>query len=93
MSLVDIDAIRQRAAAATPGPWVFDAEVTDIQSVEGTLVTESASRDDGRFIAAAREDVIALCAEVEWLRRTLGVVVIEAAIAIVLLRSQQEAKR
>ena len=78
MTILDIDAIKKREAAATPGPWTLDepyevddkgTQVTFINGPEwwydGGLIE---SQSDADFIAAAREDVPRLIAEVERLR-------------------------
>lgn len=65
--------ITAREAAATKGPWkamVIDADVTTIWAGGDTARTairigRVVTREDAAFIAAAREDVPALLAEVE----------------------------
>jgi hypothetical protein len=69
--VIDVDAIRQRAENATPGPWRWsdkaDALIAEGESFETIfnlrLVTPT-SRADAEFIAHAREDIPALLAEV-----------------------------
>lgn len=69
MTDLDLDAIRRRAAAATPGPWTrHGADVHSSDGASGPLfvgrdgtsaVREQADRD-AEFVAAARADVVAL---------------------------------
>jgi len=98
--LFDLDAIRARAAAATPAPWSLDYEGPDYEAgtsaypeslngPENTAAKHASAhwRDnwghsiseiseltdaDAEFIAAAREDVPALLAEVDRLRGALA---------------------
>ena len=79
MGALDLEAIKARAGAATPGPWatgqrgeiyregdrVTDPTLPDITVVPAMVLV----RPDMEFIAAAREDVPALVAEVERLSR------------------------
>lgn len=70
----DLDAIRQRADAATPGPWgveqygttlaVHAYQVSDAVAMIGDEDHPPAG-SDAEFIAHAREDVPALLAEVD----------------------------
>lgn len=73
-----INAIKERAAKATPGTWVVRKHtggIIDVVSVETTEHHEYLTRielgeiEDAEFIAHAREDVPALVAEVERLSR------------------------
>lgn len=72
----DLAAIRERAAAATEGPWTWASHTTadgDEWAVFDPADHALASNRDGwapdaEFIAHAREDVPALLAEVERLR-------------------------
>lgn len=71
--MLDLDAIEARANAATPGPWrvgaTYDPEINvDVTNADGNLVGPK----DEDFIAAAREDVPALVAEVRRLRAALA---------------------
>ena len=82
MGAVDIDAIKARCEAATPGPWYaerggeFDDPYYSIPSVcrdrygDNSLMVGS-DKATADFIAAARTDVPALVAEVERLRDEL----------------------
>ena len=81
----ELDAIRGRAAKATPGPWepvsgmIFPCEgdgpvvcSTDCEIlVFGPRGAEAKAFEDQEFIAAARTDIPALLAEVERLRKAL----------------------
>ena len=91
---LDLDAIRARADAATPGPWwawdrgtfvgfeiAVGAPAKDGRPVDrlpDAMRTDIGCREDAEFIAAARTDVPALLDEIEALRS-----VAEAAAAIV----------
>lgn len=71
MSEAELDAIEQRANAATPGPW-RSVEVDDpyvaLMLESGAEGWPAATDADRAFIAAARSDVPALVAEVRRLR-------------------------
>lgn len=85
--MLDLEAIKQREAAATPGPWVladgsrgFTPGCTIFEGDNsGRVIAYTASmgaslerlQADGAFIAHAREDVPALVAEIERLRTAL----------------------
>lgn len=76
---LDIAAIRACAAAATPGPWRDDkgyrvlAPAIEDRCCEDLLVETKhnafTNAGDSAFIAAARQDVPALCDEVERLEK------------------------
>lgn len=77
--MIDLDAIEARAKAATPGPWRVNPRVeADPGETDGhgwlagppaAIEYEAALFNrDADFIAAAREDVPALIAEVRRLR-------------------------
>jgi hypothetical protein len=81
MTKDELDAIRARVAAATPGPWeagtafccpdcgwVDGPKRTVCPVYEGAKRTHTLDANDAEFIASAREDVPALLAEVERLR-------------------------
>lgn len=72
MSL-DLDAIKARSVAATAGPWQrLDQTVYAGPDEHGVVVAETYGDQhdaDAIFIAHAREDVPALVAEVERLRK------------------------
>ena len=77
MSDLDLDAIRARADAATPGPWGFciphnrDWPNPDpiFGATPGDEVAWTRRNADWNFIAHAREDIPALLDEVDRLRR------------------------
>lgn len=91
---LDLDAIRERADAATPGPWwpwhrgqyvgweiavgEPDEDGRPTARLPDDMRTDIGRAEDARFIAAARTDVPALVDEVERLRA-----VADAASAIV----------
>lgn len=75
---LDLDAIRARAAAATPGPWYLLTSETEVASEHGengpTVVVDTQffygevtdrQRADATFIANARLDVPKLCDRVQ----------------------------
>lgn len=70
MNAEQLNAIKERAAKATPGPWKYSkqygylAPVIPQQHV-AVICNEILRNDDAEFIATAREDVPALVAEVE----------------------------
>lgn len=80
-----LEEIRQRAEAATPGPWraygnTVEQEKTGWHQVVGTELTGlpymtyerlTTKNEDATFIAHAREDIPYLLAEVERLRAAL----------------------
>jgi hypothetical protein len=75
----EIEAIRKRAEAATPGPW-FDSEtVYVVSNVSGDsiewdadFIAETQEQSDAEFIAYAREDVPKLLAEIARLQTRLS---------------------
>lgn len=70
MNAEQLNAIKERAAKATLGPWKYSeqygylAPVIPQQHV-AVICNEISRNDDAEFIATAREDVSALVAEVE----------------------------
>ena len=66
MSTLDLEPIKERLAAATPGPWDFHIIPPEI----GGMGTGA----DAEFIANAPEDIAALIAEVERLRGQVNAV-------------------
>ena len=78
MTPEELDAIEQRANAATPGPWelvdwfsAVEPGRTDLGSPIGEVGCDLAIAD-AEFVAAARTDIPALIAEIRRLRRELG---------------------
>lgn len=82
MTKSELDQIRARADAATPGPWYYEG--TDIPGMRGWVrvcnsrgfdideVCWSSSRNSN-FVSAARTDVPALCDALEAAMRALAV--------------------
>jgi hypothetical protein len=75
----DLAAIEARCAAATPGPWKAWIEGRDhfagdsiITTANDDMYVSPPLEADLDFIAAARQDVPRLLAEVRRLRRRLG---------------------
>lgn len=70
----ELEAIEQRCAAATEGPWVFywdgKTKVRQGATADGTgeWICAWISDENGRFIAASRTDVPALVAEIKHAR-------------------------
>lgn len=87
MTEQELQAIKERVAAATPGPWYYNnAHVATKEGVAGGYPPNEASVcelydgeyienkngvNDARFIAHARQDVPVLVEEVERLRKAL----------------------
>lgn len=73
MNQEQLNAVKERVAKATSGPWEYDNEERGIWNNGGFnyLGTVTLSHIDADFIANAREDVPALVAEVEYLREML----------------------
>lgn len=73
MNQEQLNAIKERVAKATPGPWEYDEDERGIWNKGGFnyLGTVTLSHNSAEFIAHAREDVPALVAEVEYLRGML----------------------
>jgi hypothetical protein len=78
---LDLDAIKARAEAATPGPWLREwafsthfvvPESARTVAADNVARLKSTQRADANFIAASRTDVPLLVAEVERLTRLLG---------------------
>ena len=70
---LDLDPIKKRVAAATPGPWAFDSPTTHIvHDLDGQVLDLGAMlmQEDAEFVMHARQDIPALVAEVERLRGT-----------------------
>lgn len=73
MNQEQLNAIKERVAKATPGPWEYDEEDRGIwnKGALNYLGTVTLSHIDAEFITHAREDVPALVAEVERLQKRL----------------------
>ncbi|WP_060210221.1 hypothetical protein [Sporosarcina koreensis] len=70
-----LEAIRERAEAATEGPWKnFDGGyiVGGSEIAVGEVVAEAERDADAEFIAHAREDIPALLAEVERMQKIIN---------------------
>lgn len=59
-----LNAIRERAAKSTPGPWYHNRH-NEISTPNGARLAQTVTGLDAEFIAHVREDVPALVAEVE----------------------------
>lgn len=74
LSNVRLTQIHQRAQATTPGPWEYDATAGNIYGEDGEYLIAAdceGRAGNGPFIAASRQDVEDLLAEVERLRALL----------------------
>lgn len=69
----DLQAIKERAEKATPGPWKVGRQspngACNVGTINGLLTAQTTDGSNAEFIAHAREDVPKLLAEVERLRR------------------------
>lgn len=86
MTLAELAAIETRAVAATPGPWAVDCWRDDEGFREGWEIDGPAGFDrpqfehegDARFLAAARDDIPRMAAEIhrlwDMVDRMVGVV-------------------
>lgn len=84
LSDAELDAIEARTQAATPGPWTSFVEGRDHESGSNFIMTGNAENRgediellgatvaDQDFIAASRQDVPRLVAEIRRLRKQLG---------------------
>lgn len=70
MNAEQLNAIKERAAKATPGPWYYNRH-NEISTPNGARLAQTVTGLDATFIANAREDVPALVAEVERLQQQL----------------------
>jgi len=70
MNAEQLNAIKERAAKATPGPW-RSAGLYGVRTQNDEALSIPLRPEDATFIAYAREDVPALVAEVERLRAEL----------------------
>ncbi|MGE6602619.1 hypothetical protein ACQKEY_12920 [Lysinibacillus fusiformis] len=75
MNQEQLNAIKERVAKATPGPWEYDEDERGIWNKGGFnyLGTVTLSHNSAEFIAHSREDVPALVAEVEKLLKLLDI--------------------
>jgi len=73
MNQKQLNAIKERVAKASHGPWEYDEDERGIWNKGGFnyLGTVTLSHNSAQFIAHAREDVPALVAEVERLHKAL----------------------
>jgi len=73
--MFDLQLIKSRLAAATPGPWEIDERYSDCHVVQGEkalfTVEADARKNDVELVACAPQDLAALVAEVERLRKML----------------------
>lgn len=71
--MLNLDEIKKRAEAATPGPWAAHERAHKNEwALRGPATSaRTLVREDATFIAHARQDVPALVAEVERLREAL----------------------
>jgi len=69
-----LNAIKERVAKATQGPWEYDEEDRGIwnKGALNYLGIVKLPNNDAKFIAHSREDVPALVGEVERLRKVLS---------------------
>ncbi|MEG0470753.1 MAG: hypothetical protein RR588_00305 [Solibacillus sp.] len=87
MNAEQLQAIKERVEKATPGPWAFDKgkkermdrrpaviEVFVQEENEWFISGDISDLKDAEFIAHAREDVPALIAEVERLKKALSII-------------------
>lgn len=68
MKEAELQAIKERADAATEGPWEYDDKGDNCINAPGFEVCTDIMWYDAEFIAAARQDVPKLLAEVERLK-------------------------
>ncbi|MGE7843942.1 hypothetical protein ACQKNX_24550 [Lysinibacillus sp. NPDC093712] len=91
MTPEQLNAIKERLAKATPGPWGFDkgdnlredrrpavVEHFDYEHGEWFIHGDIADISDATFIAHARQDIPALVAEIERLRAELTDIIVVA---------------
>ena len=65
MNAEQLTAIKERAKKAAVGEWKYDASVNEVTCGEYIIARETDYENDALFIAAARQDVPALVAEIE----------------------------
>lgn len=71
MKQEQLNAIKERVAKATQGPWLFSKHGNVILNNNYEITEGFANKLDALFIANAHKDVPALVAEVERLRKAL----------------------
>lgn len=62
-----LNAIKERAAKATPGPWKYNRH-NEILTSNGARLAQTVTGLDAEFITSCRQDIPALVAEVERLK-------------------------
>ncbi|MED1016775.1 hypothetical protein [Bacillus atrophaeus] len=64
-----LEEIRQRADAATEGPWRIGKQspngLNNIGTIGGLLTAQTTDEDDAKFIAHARQDISWLISEID----------------------------
>ena len=65
MEKQQLDEIRSRCDAATPGPWVINAHMAGVGTGSGICICSNIDKQNAKFIANARQDIPALLDEVE----------------------------
>jgi regulator of RNase E activity RraA len=79
MTNEELEVIRKRAEAASPGPWSYQFAIgIEVINAETTIVADDdgvVRYPDAEFIADAREDIPMLLAEIERLRSHLDRIV------------------
>lgn len=67
MNAEQLNAIKERAEKAIPGPWYHNRH-NEITTPNGARLSQTVTGIDAEFIAHVREDIPALVAEVERLK-------------------------
>lgn len=64
-----LEEIRQRADAATEGPWRIGKQspngLNNIGTIGGLLIAQTTNEDDAKYIAHARQDIPWLISEID----------------------------
>jgi len=92
--MIDLEAIKTRLAAATPGPWYVDESLRGVEAQAHGYPVEVVAwtgRAEAVLIAAAPADIGALVAEVERLRSINDDYLLEMGRKHALLRGQRHA--
>ena len=71
MSL-DINAVRERANKAAPGPWTASGTQIIRNRTGETVANSLYDEETARFVAAAREDITALIGEIKALKNEMA---------------------